>query len=102
MILPIKIVISSCLFIAEEREDLGLQTIKKLNNILTGVHKLDNEYDFFKDHVQDVDDTVLDSRILSSASSISVKCTEAAEKQNSLYDSVEFTQKIVSIVLCRI
>lgn len=62
-------------------------------------NQLDDEYPIEERGTDKVDQTLMDATVLSSASSILVKCIEAVDIGNSVYEPNEFANKIVKIAL---
>lgn len=83
--------------ILEESEDVGLHTTKEVSNILEEMEVL-NEECTLEEEAKRIDETIIDSHILSSASSVVLKCIDVVQISNSLYKPAEFTRKIVSAV----
>lgn len=81
---------------AEESEDVGIHAIKEVGEILKEVSLIDGQCPF-KERVAYADETLLESVVLSSASSILVKCIENVNIFNSVYEPMEFATKLVCI-----
>lgn len=65
-----------------------------MNNVLKEANELDEEYNI-KDRVDKVDETLIDTFVIASSSSILVKCIDAADVYDAVYEPTEFANKIV-------
>lgn len=65
-----------------------------MNNVLKEANELDEEYNI-EERVDKVDETLIDTYVISSSSSILVKCIEAADVCDVVYEPTEFANKIV-------
>lgn len=86
-----------CFAFTEESEEVGLHVIKEVYDVLKKVKTLDQECDI-RNRVEKVDETVIDSSILSSASKVVTNCINALQVSESNYDPIEFAKKLVSLI----
>ncbi|KAF2888036.1 hypothetical protein ILUMI_18137 [Ignelater luminosus] len=79
----------------QENEDIGIHAVKEVGEILKEVYLIDSQCKF-QERVEYADETLLESVVLSSASSILVKCIENLNIFNSTYEPTEFATKLLN------
>ncbi|CAG9765109.1 unnamed protein product [Ceutorhynchus assimilis] len=80
-----------------ESNNIGLQTVNEIHEILLEANELNGEVSIEK-KVENADETLLDSMVISSSSDLLKKCIEAVDVFTVTYDANEFADKINSFM----
>lgn len=82
--------------IIEENADFGLNAVIEVNQVLQGLDVLEKTYSVHK-RLENSDETILDVKLLNSASSVVNKALDSVTSfQSNVYDPREFAEKIIS------
>ncbi|KAH1028201.1 non-structural maintenance of chromosomes element 4 homolog A [Dendroctonus ponderosae] len=77
----------------DEAGDMGLETAQEIGDILQQANAL-NEEVRIEDRVQNADETLLDFKVISSASEIMKKCIHSVDVFTATYEPAEFALKL--------
>ncbi|KAI4458779.1 hypothetical protein MML48_7g00006978 [Holotrichia oblita] len=81
----------------QDSNDVGLQTIKKVKNILSEANLLNDQCDIHE-RVTCPEEILLDSFLISQASDVLVKCTKAVNIFAANYEPLNFAEKIIDTI----